>query len=233
MLAQETFGTVALVRSAAYSANFFHFQVAKYPMMAVPAVARCEQAEEKKYIADADTVPFSDAIAPHPSPESPPAVQEYGVFVAELVGTDTPLGHLLDNLSKPCKTIVRLERRSVGIGRLIGSPLMIGEGNLPAALSKPFLLKLLSWSVAVALGVVKTPYHHSVSRQLPVGRLAARGPLNLILNDCLPLAPGAGKGKGRAGQRCRLFTSCPITATTEGVARQNHRGIAASLAPPL
>jgi hypothetical protein len=58
MLPQEAFGIIALGRLAAQSANFFHFQVAKYPMMAVAAVARCEQAEEKKHIADADTVPF-------------------------------------------------------------------------------------------------------------------------------------------------------------------------------
>jgi hypothetical protein len=35
------------------------------------------------------------------------------------------------------------ERRFVGIGRLIGSPSMIGEGALPAVLSKPFLLKII------------------------------------------------------------------------------------------
>src|SRR5262249_49921851 len=33
--------------------------------------------------------------------------------------------------------------RSVGIGRLIGAPSMIGEGTLAAALSKPFLLKII------------------------------------------------------------------------------------------
>jgi hypothetical protein len=34
------------------------------------------------------------------------------------------------------------ERRPVGMGRLIGWPSIIGDGTLPAALSKPFLLKI-------------------------------------------------------------------------------------------
>jgi hypothetical protein len=58
MLPQETFGIIALGRSAAQSANFFDFQIAKYPMMAVAAIAHREQAEEEKHIADANTVPF-------------------------------------------------------------------------------------------------------------------------------------------------------------------------------
>jgi hypothetical protein len=63
--------------------------------------------------------------------------------VTEVVGANAPLGHLLDDLPELCKTVAcRLDRRSVGIGRLIGSPSMIGEGTLPAALSKPFLLKI-------------------------------------------------------------------------------------------
>src|ERR1700675_1729570 len=41
-------------------------------------------------------------------PKGPPAIQEYGVLVAEIVGTNAPLGHLLDDLPKPSKAVARL-----------------------------------------------------------------------------------------------------------------------------
>lgn len=58
MSPQETGGTIALGRKAAQPAHFIDLQVSEYPMMMVHAVARCEQAKEKKHIADADAVPL-------------------------------------------------------------------------------------------------------------------------------------------------------------------------------
>jgi hypothetical protein len=58
MLAHESFGIVALRRSASKPADFIDFQISKYSMVAVPTVERSEQAEEKKHVADADTVPL-------------------------------------------------------------------------------------------------------------------------------------------------------------------------------
>jgi len=76
--------------------------------MAVTAVARREQAEEKKYIADADAVPFQMRLGRAHLPEGPTSIQEHRVFVAEIVGTNAPFGHVLDESLEPRETIACL-----------------------------------------------------------------------------------------------------------------------------
>src|SRR5437868_517987 len=64
MAADESFGIVALRRSAAKPADFIDFQVSKYAVMAVPAVEQSEQAEEQKHVADADIVLLQMLLRP-------------------------------------------------------------------------------------------------------------------------------------------------------------------------
>src|SRR5712691_3195315 len=108
MSPQESLGVVALGRSAAKPAHFIDFQISKYPMMAILAVARSEQAEEKKHVADADTVFLQMRLGRARLPEGPMPVPEYGVFVAEIVGTNAPFGHVLDDLPEACETVACL-----------------------------------------------------------------------------------------------------------------------------
>jgi hypothetical protein len=68
---KESFGIVALGRSAAKPAHFVDFQVSKYTMVAVPAIERSEQAEEKKHVADANAVPLQMRLGCARLPESP------------------------------------------------------------------------------------------------------------------------------------------------------------------
>ena len=108
MSAQESFWIVTLGGMAAQSAHFIDFHVSEYPMMAVLAVGRRKQAEEKKHIADADAVPLQMCLRRARLPEGPTPIQEYRVFVAQIVGSNAPFGHLLDDLAKPCETVACL-----------------------------------------------------------------------------------------------------------------------------
>jgi hypothetical protein len=90
------------------SAHFIYFQVSKYPMMTVPTVRRSEQAEEKKHIADADTVPLQMRLRRARLPESPTPIQEYWVFVAEIIRTNASFGRVLDDLPEACETVACL-----------------------------------------------------------------------------------------------------------------------------
>jgi hypothetical protein len=66
-----------------------------------------EQAKEKKYVANADTLPHQMRLGRTCLSECPSAIREYGVFVAEIVGTNAPFGRVLDDLSEPCEPAAR------------------------------------------------------------------------------------------------------------------------------
>ena len=99
------FWIVTLGGMTTQSAHFIDFHVSEYPMMGVLAVGRRKQAEEKKNIADADAVPLQMCLRRARLPEGPTPIQEYIVFVAQIVGSNAPFGHLLDDLAKPCETV--------------------------------------------------------------------------------------------------------------------------------
>src|SRR5437764_578930 len=101
MSSQESFGIVALGRSAAKAAHFIDFQVSKYPMMAIPAITRSEQTEEKKHVADADTIPLQMRLGRTRLPKGPTPIKKYRVFVTEIIGTNALFGHVLDDPSEP------------------------------------------------------------------------------------------------------------------------------------
>ena len=70
-------------------------------MMAVPAIAGSKQAEEQKDIADTDTILLQMRLGRARLPEGPAPIREYGIFVAEIVGTNAPFGRVLDDLPAP------------------------------------------------------------------------------------------------------------------------------------
>jgi hypothetical protein len=61
------------------------------PMMAIMPIARREQAEEKKHIANVDAVSFQMRLRRARLTEGPTPIQQHRVFVAQIVGTDAPL----------------------------------------------------------------------------------------------------------------------------------------------
>ncbi len=73
--------------------------------MTVPAVVRREQAEEKKYIADADAIPLQMGLGRACLSECPSPIPKHRVFVAEIVGTDAPFGRALYDFPDPCETV--------------------------------------------------------------------------------------------------------------------------------
>jgi len=105
---QESFRIVPLGGSAPQAADFFDFQVSEYPMMAVLAVAGCEQAEEKKYVTDADAIPLQMGLGRARLSERPTPIQEHRVFMAEMVATKEPSGRVLDDISEPCEAVACL-----------------------------------------------------------------------------------------------------------------------------
>ncbi len=52
----EAYGIVVLRRTTAKSPNLVNLHVPKYPMMAVAAVARSKQTEEKKHVTDPNAI---------------------------------------------------------------------------------------------------------------------------------------------------------------------------------
>jgi hypothetical protein len=57
-------------------------QVSKDTVMAVPAIGRSEQAEEKEYIANTDAISIQVGLGSPRLSKSAAAVKEYGIFVA-------------------------------------------------------------------------------------------------------------------------------------------------------
>ncbi len=97
----QAFKISVLGRSGTKPPHFIHLHIAEYTMMAILAFQRSEQAEEKEYVADTDTIPLQMRLRCTSLPEGPTPITEHRVFVAEIGSGNAPFSHLLDDLSKP------------------------------------------------------------------------------------------------------------------------------------